>query len=88
MAMDVYIHPITHMLYHYLKRKDYDEFINEIENSKKYFMEYSNNNINAYYFGYLFENIKEKNEILNELKCIIENKGNDLVEEIIKINMK
>jgi hypothetical protein len=87
MAMDVYIHPIAHILYHYIKRENYDEFIKEIENSKKAFMEYSNN-INVYYFGHLFENAEEKTKIFNGLKNIIDNKENKFVEEIIKINIE
>jgi hypothetical protein len=88
MAMDVYIHPMMHILYHYLKRKDYDEFIKKIENTKKAFMEYSTNNIKEYYFGDLFENEEEKGKIFNGLKRIINNKGNDFIEEIIEINME
>jgi hypothetical protein len=59
MAMDLGIHSIMHILYQYLKRKDYNNFIDGIESSKKYFMEFSNNNIREYNFGALFEN-KEK----------------------------
>jgi hypothetical protein len=88
MAMDLGIHPLTHIMYQYIKREDYDEFIGEVECNKKYFMEYSNNDIKVYRFGDLFENIPEKERRLNELKRIIKNKGNELVEEIIKINME
>jgi hypothetical protein len=88
MAMDLGIHPLTHIMYQYIKREDYDEFIKEVGCTKKYFMEYSNNDIKVYYFGDLFENIPEKEKKLNELKYIIKNKGNELVEEIIKINME
>jgi hypothetical protein len=86
MAMDVYIHPMIHILYHYIKREDYNEFIKEIENSKKSFMEYSNN-IKKYYFGDLFEDKEEKEKRFKKLKEIIKNKGNKFIEEIIKINM-
>jgi hypothetical protein len=34
-----------HILYYFLKMDDYNEFITEIENSKKFFMEYSENNV-------------------------------------------
>jgi hypothetical protein len=87
MTMDVYIHPMMHILYHYIKRENYNEFIKEIENTKEVFMEYSNN-IKEYYFGDLFENKEEKDKRFNELKKIIKNKGNKFIEEIIKINEK
>jgi hypothetical protein len=48
------------MLYQYLKRKDYNNFIDEIEGSKKYFMEFSNGNIKEYDFRDLFENREKK----------------------------
>jgi hypothetical protein len=87
MVMDVYIHPIMHILYHYLKREDYNEFIKEIESSKKTFMEYSNN-IKEYYFGDLFENKGEKEKRFNKLENIIKNEKNKFIEEIIRINME
>jgi hypothetical protein len=86
MAMDLCIHPLMHIMYQYIKRGDYNEFIKEAENSKKYFMEYSGNNMKEYYFGELFENKKEKEERFKELKEI--GKGNKFIEEIIKINME
>jgi hypothetical protein len=86
MAMDLGIHPIMHILYYYLKKKDYNEFISEIENSKKYFMEYSENNIREYYFCDYFENKMEIIERFNELKGI--NKSNNMIREIIEINLK
>jgi hypothetical protein len=88
MAMDVYIHPMMHILYHYIKREDYNEFIKEIETGKKTFMEYSNNNIKKYYFGDLFGSKEEKENRFNGLKKIIKNQGNRFIEEIIKINME
>jgi hypothetical protein len=88
MAMDLGIHPIMHILYQYLKRKDYNNFIDEIEGSKKYFMEYSKNNIREYDFRDLFENKEEKEERFKELTEKIKDKNNKLVEEIIKINME
>ena len=88
MAMDLGIHPIMHILYHYLKKKDYDNFIDEVEGSKKYFLEFSNNNIKEYIFGDLFECRKEKEKRFNELKEKIKNGNNNLIEEIIKVNME
>jgi hypothetical protein len=69
-----------------MKRGDNNEFIKETENSKKYFMEYSGNNIKEYYFGDLFENKEEKEKRFKELKEI--GKDNKFIEEIIKINME
>ena len=88
MAMDLGIHPLQHILYQYLKKRDYKEFIKEIENSKKYFMEYSDNNIKEYNFNGLYENKEEKEKRFNELKEEIKDKNNELVEKIIKINME
>jgi hypothetical protein len=84
MALDLFIHPINHILYQYIKRKDYNEFINEVENSKKY----SNNNTEIYNFCDLFEHKEEMENHLNELLEIIKNSGNEFIEEIIKENMK
>jgi hypothetical protein len=87
MAMDLGIHPIMHILYQYLKKKDYNNFIDEIEGSKKYFMEFSNNNIREYNFSDLFETTEEKEKRFTELKERIKDKNNELVEEIINLNM-
>ena len=86
MTWDLGIHPIRHILYHYLKNNDFNEFINEIENSKKYFLEYSENKLYEYSFNEFFEDKMEKNEIFKKLK---ENNINDeFIKEIIKINME
>jgi hypothetical protein len=86
MAMDLCIHPLMHIMYQYIKRRDYNEFVKEIESSKKYFEEYSENNIKEYYFGDLFDDNEEKEKQFKELKEI--EKDNKLIEEIIKINME
>jgi hypothetical protein len=87
MAIDLGVHPIMHMLYQYLKKKDYNNFIDEIEESKKYFMEFSNSNIKEYDFRDLFENKEKMEKRFKELKEKIKNKNIDLIEKIIKINM-
>jgi hypothetical protein len=84
MALDLFIHPINHILYQYIKTSDYDKFINTVDDSKKY----SNNNTEIYNFGDLFEQKKEKDKCLNELLDKIKNTNNKFVEEIIKTNMK
>jgi hypothetical protein len=86
MAMDLSIHPLMHIMYQYIKRGDYSEFIKEVENSKKYFMEYSGNNLKEYYFADLFANKEEKEKRFKELKSIVKN--NKLIEDIIKMNME
>jgi hypothetical protein len=86
MAMDLSIHPLMHIMYQYIKRVDYNEFIKEVENSKKYFMEYSGNNIKEYYFADLFTNKEEREKRFKELKGIVKN--NKLIEEIIKIHLE
>ncbi|MDR1315429.1 MAG: hypothetical protein LBK13_01040, partial [Spirochaetales bacterium] len=87
MAMDLCIHPLVHIMYHYIKRGDYNEFIKEAENSRTYFMEYSGNTLlKEYYFGDLFNNKEEKEKRFRELKETGEN--NKFIEEIIKINME
>jgi hypothetical protein len=85
MAMDLCIHPLMHILFYYIKRMDYNEFIEEIGNSKKYFMEYSGNNIMEYNFNGYFENKEENIKRFMELRKI--NKNNEFIEEIIKINI-
>jgi hypothetical protein len=86
MAMDLGIHPLMHILYHNVKRRDYYEFIKGVERSRKYFIEYSGNNVKEYNFNGLFEEKKEKEERFKELKEI--GKGNKLIEEIIEINIE
>ena len=83
MAMDIGIHPIMHIMQHYLKRRDYNEFIKEVESSKIYFVQYSGNNVNEYNFTDYFENKEEKINRFVELGKI--NK-NEFINEIIKIN--
>jgi hypothetical protein len=85
MIMDLGIYPLMHILFHHLKKRNYNEFIDEIENSKKYFVEYSGNNMKEYYFGDLFENKEELKKRFNELKEV--NKNNEMIDEIIKINI-
>jgi hypothetical protein len=84
MALDLFIHPINHILYQYIKTSDYDKFINTVDDSKKY----SNNNTEIYNFGDLFEQKEEKDKCLNELLDKIKNTDNKFVEEIIRTNMK
>jgi hypothetical protein len=86
MAMDLGIHPLMHILYQYIKRGDYNEFIKEIEKSKNYFREYSGNNMEEYNFTGLFENVEKKEKVFKKLKEI--GKNNKLIEEIIEINLK
>jgi hypothetical protein len=86
MTWDLGIHPIRHMLYHYLKNSDFIEFINEIENSRRYFLEYSENKLDEFNFDEFFENKMKKDEIFKKMK---ENSiNNGFIEEIIKINME
>jgi hypothetical protein len=88
MAMDVFIHPVIHILYHYIKRKDYKEFIDEIKKTKNNFMDYSDNDINVYYIGDLFETKEEKNKRFIELKEYIQKDENKTIDEIIVLNLK
>jgi hypothetical protein len=85
MVMDLAIHPLMHILYHNIKRRDYPEFIKEIENSRKYFVKYSGDNVKEYNFTELFENKEEKKERFKELGEI--GKDNKLIEEIIELNI-
>jgi len=84
MAMDLGIHPLMHILYYYLKKYDYNEFVNEIISSKKYFMEYSGNNMDEYNFNDFFENKREKVE---RFKKLMEINNNEIIKEIININL-
>ena len=83
MVLDLFIHPINHILYQYIKNKDFNEFIDEVEESRIY----SNNNVSIYNFKELFEKEEEKEKLLNELFEKIKNKGNSFIEEIIRINI-
>jgi hypothetical protein len=85
-SMDLITHPINHILYQYLKRQDYKEFIAEAEEVYKYCAEYSDDNDTIYYFKDLFENEEENEKVF--MKLSKEFRGNKIIEEIIKINMK
>jgi hypothetical protein len=77
-------HPIDHILYHYLKRRDYEKFIAEAEDVEKYCNDHSDDNDTIYYFKDLFNNDSEMDLIFTEI--LKEYKYNKLIEEIIKIN--
>ena len=83
-AMDMYIHPIKHLLHYYLKTENYNEFINVILHSNNNFMEYSNNDMNVYNFYDFYEDSKKRKEQFFKLKDI--NKENDLIDNLIEIN--
>ena len=85
-SMDLITHPINHILYQYLKRKDYREFIFEAEEVYKYRAEYSDDNDTIYYFHDLFENEEEKKKVF--IKISEQFNKNKIIEEIIKINIK
>ncbi|MHB9295271.1 hypothetical protein PilKf_01013 [Pillotina sp. SPG140] len=84
MSMDLITHPINHILYQYLKRRNYEKFILESEDVKKYCGRYSDENDTIYYFKDLFKNEEEKKIILKDISE--KYKDNKLIEEIIKIN--
>lgn len=87
MALDAYTHPIIHILYHYIKRKNYTKFIELIKENRKYFMEYSDNDIKIYYFGNLFVDKNEKEKRFKELEEMLNNNADELIKKIIEINM-
>jgi hypothetical protein len=62
-------------------------FVKPINDTWKYFMEYSGGSINAYYFGDLFENKHEKEKRFTELKESLGANKNELIEKIVSINM-
>lgn len=84
MALDLFIHPVNHILYHHLKTKNFETFITEIEDSRHL----SNDNAAIYNFKDLFNGKEEKDQILNEVLEIVKTKENKFAEEIIKINME
>lgn len=79
----LFIHPIMHILYQYMKRKDYNVLLELIEESKKY----SNSDVGKYFFKPFFKNTEERENFFKELLENIKNKHNKFVEEIIKANM-
>jgi hypothetical protein len=85
-SMDLVIHPINHMLYHYLKRRDYERFLSEAGETHTYCVEYSDDNDAIYYFQDLFESEENKNIILREI--MEKYKGNELLKGIMESNRK
>jgi hypothetical protein len=67
-AMDMYIHPIMHLLHYYLKLGNYEKFSDTIKYSYKNFFKYSNNNIEVFNFNGFYENTKIKIEQFSILK--------------------
>jgi hypothetical protein len=86
MSMDLITHPINHMLYQHLKRKNHKEFVSEVEEVYKLCADYSDDNDTIYYFQDLFENEEEKKTAFMKLSEKI--KENKTIKEIIKINME
>ena len=50
MIMDGSIHPNKHLMYHYLKKRDYESFMKLIEQTESIFALYSKNSIEVYSF--------------------------------------
>jgi hypothetical protein len=86
MALDVYIHPIMHLLHYYLKTEDYTDFTSEVTNCINNFLEYANNDISVLNFNEFYENSIEKISQFEKLKEKIKN--NEIIESIIKVNME
>jgi hypothetical protein len=86
MVMDVYIHPMRHLLHYYLKTDHYNEFTNETNNIIGNFLEYSNNDINVFQFDEYYESHIEKIKQFGKLKE--KNIHDKAIENIIKINME
>jgi hypothetical protein len=84
--LDLYIHPIMHLLHYYLKKGRQNKFVEIVNTVYDNFMEYSNKNIKVFDFeGYYEDNLKKK-EQLNKL---LEDKiNNEIIRKIIEINMK
>jgi hypothetical protein len=88
MVMDVYIHPIMHLLHFNLKTENYDEFINEINNCSNNFFEYSDNDINVFNFNEFFETGIERINQFKKLRDESKNLDNKIIGNIIKVNMQ
>jgi hypothetical protein len=84
-AMDMYIHPVMHLLHYYLKLKKYEEFNDTIKYTYKNFLEYSNNNMEVFNFNAFYENEKIKIEQFSILK---RENIKDEIKKIIEINIK
>ncbi|MDR0556537.1 MAG: ClbS/DfsB family four-helix bundle protein [Treponema sp.] len=82
-SKDLVTHPINHLLYQYLKRRDYERFLSEAGGMHKYCVEYSDGNESMYYFQDLFESEEKKEAALMEI--LERYKGNDLIKEIIGV---
>jgi hypothetical protein len=88
MAMDVYIHPIIHIPHRYIKRKDYNEFIELMKGGGKNFTAYSDDDIKVYYFGDLFKNTYEKEKRLRALKALMNDNKDETAVKAIRIHME
>jgi hypothetical protein len=86
MALDVYIHPIMHLLHYYLKTEDYTALTSEVNNCINNFLEYANNDISIFNFNEFYENSIERISQFEKLKEKIKN--NEIIESIIKVNIQ
>jgi hypothetical protein len=84
MIMDGSIHPNKHLLYYYLKKRDYESFIKILEQTKSIFALYSKNNIEVYSFeeyedvsGMIKESIRELGKLYS---------NNEVVKKVIEAN--
>ena len=85
-VMDMYIHPIKHLLHYYLKTENHSEFIHTITISFDNFMKFSNENMNVYDFNEFFEDYNIKEVQFAKLKNF--NKNNEIIEKIIERNIE
>jgi hypothetical protein len=84
MIMDGSIHPHKHLMYHYLKTRDFESFIRLIEQTESIFTLYSKNNINVYSFeeyedvsGKVAKNIREIDKRYS---------NNEIVKKVVEAN--
>jgi hypothetical protein len=84
MIMDGSIHPNKHLLYHYLKKRDYESFIRIVEQTESIFALYSKNSIDVYSFeeyedisGMVKDSIRELDKTYSH---------NEIIKKVIEAN--
>lgn len=83
-SMDLITHPVNHILYQYLKKRNYREFIFEAKEFYKYCNDHSDDYDTIYYFKDLFESKEQEERSLMELSK--EYNHEEIIKEILDIN--
>ncbi|QQO07743.1 hypothetical protein [Breznakiella homolactica] len=88
MVLDLFIHPIMHILHYYLKEGMYREFTEEIKTSGKDFLDYSGNRMDVFSFKEFYGDQSEKISRFTKLQDFSGERDNELLRGVIQFNIE